>query len=61
MKSKKKLQKIEWKQSVVKSIIYRSITLLLGTLTVYIITGSLSIATGTILLAEAVQVVIFLI
>ncbi|NVM36099.1 MAG: hypothetical protein HWN81_10920 [Candidatus Lokiarchaeota archaeon] len=55
------MQKIEWKQSVVKSIIYRSITLLLGTLTVYIITGSLSIATGTILLAEAVQVVIFLI
>ncbi|TKJ24285.1 MAG: hypothetical protein CEE43_00955 [Promethearchaeota archaeon Loki_b32] len=55
MKSKKKLQKIEWKQSLFKSLIYRSITLILGTLTAYIITGSLAIATGTALLTEFVQ------
>ena len=55
MKSKEKIHKIEWKQSAIKSIIYRSITLLLGTLTVYFITGSLVIATGTALLTEAVQ------
>ena len=55
MKSKKKLQKIEWKQSLVKSLIYRSITLVLGTLTVYYITGSLAVATGTALLTEFVQ------
>lgn len=50
-----KSKKIEWKESVIKSIIYRSITLLLGTLTAYIITGSVAIATGTALLTEAVQ------
>jgi len=55
MKLKKKIHKIEWKESVVKSIIYRSITLILGTLTVYLITGSLVIATGAALLTEAVQ------
>ncbi|MFX1388818.1 MAG: DUF2061 domain-containing protein [Promethearchaeota archaeon] len=55
MKFKKKLKKIEWKQSIIKSIIYRSITLLLGTLTAYLITGSVAIATGTALLTEAVQ------
>ncbi|MFX1420049.1 MAG: DUF2061 domain-containing protein [Promethearchaeota archaeon] len=55
MKSKKKIQKIEWKESVIKSLIYRAITLLLGTLTAYIITGSIAIATGTALLTEAVQ------
>lgn len=55
MKSKKKIQKIEWKESVVKSVIYRSITLVLGTLTAYLITGSIAIATGTALLTEAVQ------
>ncbi len=55
MKTKKKLYKIEWKESVIKSIIYRSITLVLGTLTVYLITGSLVIATGTALLTETVQ------
>jgi uncharacterized membrane protein len=46
---------IEWKQSLIKSIIYRAITLILGTLTAYIITGSIAIATGTALLTEAVQ------
>ena len=47
--------KIEWKQSLIKSIIYRSITLVLGTLTAYLITGSIAVATGTALLTEAVQ------
>jgi uncharacterized membrane protein len=50
-----KLKKIEWKQSLLKSIIYRSLTLVLGTLTAFLITGSIAIATGTALLTEAVQ------
>ncbi|MFX1567802.1 MAG: DUF2061 domain-containing protein [Promethearchaeota archaeon] len=50
-----KEHKIEWKESLVKSLIYRSITLVLGTLTAYLITGSIAIATGTALLTEAVQ------
>ena len=50
-----KEHKIEWKQSLIKSIIYRSITLLLGTLTAYLITGSIAVATGTALFTEAVQ------
>ncbi len=55
MKSKKKLQNIEWKESVIKSIIYRSITLVLGFLTAYLFIGSIAIATGTAILTEAVQ------
>ncbi|MFX1364023.1 MAG: DUF2061 domain-containing protein [Promethearchaeota archaeon] len=55
MKSKKKLPNIEWKESVIKSIIYRSITLVLGFLTAYIFTGSIAIATGTAILTETVQ------
>jgi uncharacterized membrane protein len=50
-------KEIEWKQSLVKSIIYRGITLVLGTLTAYVLTGSIAIATGTALLTEAVQAV----
>ncbi|MBN1217087.1 MAG: DUF2061 domain-containing protein [Candidatus Lokiarchaeota archaeon] len=50
-----KSRKIEWKQTLVKSLIYRALTLVLGTLTAYIITGSIAIATGTALLTEAVQ------
>ncbi len=50
-----KSRKIEWKESLIKSLIYRSITLVLGTLTAYLITGSIAIATGTALLTEAVQ------
>jgi uncharacterized membrane protein len=50
-----KSHEIEWKQSLIKSIIYRGITLVLGTLTVYIFSGSLVIATGTALLTEFVQ------
>jgi len=49
------LKKIEWKQSLVKSIIYRIITLGLGTLTTYILTRSLILATGIAILTEAVQ------
>ena len=49
--------KIEWKQSLVKSLIYRGLTLVLGTFTAYLITGSIEIATGTALLTEAVQAV----
>jgi len=50
-------QKIEWKNSLIKSIIYRGITLVLGTMTAYILTGSIAIATGTALLTEAVQAI----
>lgn len=50
-----KSRKIEWKESVIKSLIYRSLTLVLGTLTAYLITGSIAIATGTALLTESVQ------
>ena len=46
---------IEWKESLVKSIIYRTITLGLGTLTTFILTGSLILATGIAILTEAVQ------
>jgi len=49
--------KIEWKQSLVKSLIYRGLTLVLGTLTAFLITGSIEIATGTALLTEAVQAI----
>lgn len=47
--------KVEWKSSLVKSLIYRGITLVLGTLTAYILTGSIAIATGTALFTEIVQ------
>lgn len=50
-----KPKNIEWKQSLVKSIIYRTITLGLGTLTTYLITGSLALATGIAFLTEGVQ------
>ncbi|MFW9820980.1 MAG: DUF2061 domain-containing protein [Candidatus Thorarchaeota archaeon] len=52
-----KQHKIEWKESLIKSLIYRSLTLVLGTLTAFLITGSIAIATGTALLTEAVQAV----
>ena len=48
---------IEWKESLIKSLIYRGITLVLGTLTAYFITGSIEIATGTAILTEAVQAI----
>lgn len=48
-------RKVEWKSSLVKSLIYRSITLVLGTITAYILTGSIAVATGTALFTELVQ------
>lgn len=54
---KMKLEGIEWKESVVKTLIYRAITLVLGTFTVYILTGSIALATGAALLTETVQAV----
>lgn len=47
--------KVEWKSSLVKSLVYRSITLILGTITAYILTGSIAVATGTALFTEIVQ------
>jgi uncharacterized membrane protein len=52
-----KLEKSEVKESLVKSVIYRLITLVLGTLTAYVFTGSIAVATGTALLTETVQAV----
>ncbi|MFX1358926.1 MAG: DUF2061 domain-containing protein [Promethearchaeota archaeon] len=48
---------IEWKTTLIKSLIYRGITLVLGTITAYALTRSIAIATGTALLTEAVQAV----
>ncbi|MFX1447660.1 MAG: DUF2061 domain-containing protein [Promethearchaeota archaeon] len=48
-------RKVEWKNSLIKSIIYRGITLVLGTITAYILTGSIAVATGTALFTEIVQ------
>ena len=50
-----RLKKIEWKESLLKSLIYRSLTLVIGTLTAFLITGSIAIATGTAILTETVQ------
>ena len=52
---KMKTTKVEWKSSLIKSLLYRSITLILGTLTAYILTGSIAIATGTALFTELIQ------
>ena len=48
---------IEWKTTLIKSLIYRGITLVLGTITAYALTRSVAIATTTALLTEAVQAV----
>ena len=48
-------KKIEWKQSLIKSIIYRAITISLGIITTYILTRSLELALGIGILAEIVQ------
>lgn len=53
----KKFDKVDLKDSLLKSIIYRIITVTLGFLTVYIITGDLLIAIGIALLTELVQFV----
>ena len=49
------LKEFNWKASIIKSIVYRTITLGLGTLTAYLILGSFALATGTAFLTEAVQ------
>jgi uncharacterized membrane protein len=50
-----KIEKLEWRESLLKSIIYRIITVILGFTTAYIITGNLAIAIGVALLTEVVQ------
>lgn len=49
------VRKVEWKNSLIKSLIYRGITLVLGTITAYVLTGSIAVATGTALFTEIVQ------
>ncbi len=49
------IKKIEWKESLFKSIVYRAITILLGFSTAFIVTGSIVIAFGIALLTEFVQ------
>ena len=49
------IKQFNWKASLYKSIVYRTITLGLGTLTAYIFLGSIALATGTAFLTEAVQ------
>jgi uncharacterized membrane protein len=46
---------VSWKRSLYKTIIYRIITLILGTITAYIIFQDIGAATGAALLTEAVQ------
>ena len=48
-------KKVEWKSSLIKSLIYRGITLVLGTITAFLITGSIAVATGTALITEVIQ------
>jgi uncharacterized membrane protein len=48
-------KKIEWKGTLIKSLIYRSITIVLGTITAFILTRSIVIATSIGLLTEVVQ------
>ena len=53
------IERVEWKESLVKSIIYRFITVFLGFITAYIVTGSLITALGVALLTEFVQFVFY--
>jgi len=47
--------KVEWKSSLVKSLIYRAITVLLGILTAYIVTGNIAAALSLAPITELVQ------
>ena len=47
--------KIEWRGTLIKSLIYRSITVLIGMLMAFILTQSIVIATSIGLLTEVVQ------
>jgi len=55
----KDIEKLEWKESLVKSLIYRFFTVLLGFFTAYIITGSLIMALGVAVLTEFVQFIFY--
>ncbi|MBD3229134.1 MAG: DUF2061 domain-containing protein [Candidatus Lokiarchaeota archaeon] len=46
---------VSWKRSLYKTIVYRIITLILGTITSFIIFQDIAAATGAALLTEAVQ------
>lgn len=50
-----KIEKLEWRESLFKSIIYRIITVILGFTTAYIITGDIAVAIGVTILTEVVQ------
>jgi len=50
-----KAKNIEWKESLVKSVVYRTLTIILGFITAFIATGSLALAFGVALLTEFVQ------
>ena len=56
---KKVVEKLEWKESLVKSLIYRVLTVILGFLTAFFVTGSIIIALGVALLTELVQFVFY--
>ena len=47
--------KIVWKDTLIKSLIYRSITVLIGMLMAFILTHSIAIATSIGILTEVVQ------
>ena len=47
--------KIEWKSTLIKSLIYRSITVIIGMFMAYILTHSIIIATSIGILTEVVQ------
>ena len=51
------VKNFEWKESLFKSIVYRIITVILGFLTAYIITGDVWAAFGIASLTEFVQFV----
>jgi len=51
------LKEIEWKESLLKSVIYRIITVFLGFITTLIITGDLALAIGVATIVELVQFV----
>ena len=56
---KKVVEKLEWKESLVKSLIYRVLTVILGFLTAFFVTGSIITALGVALLTELVQFVFY--
>ncbi|MFX1274347.1 MAG: DUF2061 domain-containing protein [Promethearchaeota archaeon] len=51
----KKIKEIKWKESLVKSIIYRAISFGLGALISYLLTGSIVTTFWIVLLTEGIQ------